>query len=112
MTLRYSMVHGLPLTAPVVMDIPQISFAPPSPPSNQAVAGRNWRHEAAAEFRATLKPPVENKIRRQGNDRCKFDQSHPSIKAFKFMLNRRYEIERVVNTQDNNQMVFERIWKP
>ncbi|GFN77404.1 hypothetical protein PoB_000391000 [Plakobranchus ocellatus] len=59
---RYALVHGFPLTAPVVMDIPQISFAPPSPPTNQAVAGMNWRQEAAADFRATLKPPAEYKI--------------------------------------------------
>ncbi|GFO20994.1 hypothetical protein PoB_004749900 [Plakobranchus ocellatus] len=67
---RYALVHGFLLTAPVVMDIPQISFAPPSPPSNQAVAGRNWRHEAAPDFRATLKPPAEYKIRSKENDRC------------------------------------------
>ncbi|GFO14375.1 hypothetical protein PoB_004088000 [Plakobranchus ocellatus] len=61
---RYALVHGFLLTAPVVMDIPQISFAPPSPPTNQAVAGMNWRQEAAADFRATLKTPAEYKIRR------------------------------------------------
>ncbi|GFN80262.1 hypothetical protein PoB_000676800 [Plakobranchus ocellatus] len=37
----------------------QISFASPSPPSHQAVAGMNRRHEAAVDFRATLKPPAE-----------------------------------------------------
>ncbi|GFO45501.1 hypothetical protein PoB_007200600 [Plakobranchus ocellatus] len=46
----------------------QISFAPPSlypflPPSNQAVAGMNWRQEAPADFRATLMPPSDYKIR-------------------------------------------------
>ncbi|GFO41980.1 hypothetical protein PoB_006848500 [Plakobranchus ocellatus] len=77
-----------------------------------------WQKSSAKE----VKEQVENG-RRYGIDfiilttkrflyRCKFDQSHPSIKAFKFTLNRRYEIERVVNAQDNNQMVFERIWKP
>ncbi|GFO26804.1 hypothetical protein PoB_005330900 [Plakobranchus ocellatus] len=61
---RYALVHGFLLTAPVVMDIPQISFTPPSPPSSHVAVGMNWRHEAGADFRATRKPPAEYKISR------------------------------------------------
>ncbi|GFO09422.1 hypothetical protein PoB_003592700 [Plakobranchus ocellatus] len=49
----------------------QTSFAPPSLlPSNQVVAGMNWRQEAPADFRANVKPPAEYKIHSKENDGC------------------------------------------
>ncbi|GFO33036.1 hypothetical protein PoB_005954100 [Plakobranchus ocellatus] len=60
------------------------SFAPPSLlPSNQVVAGMNWRQEAPADFRANVKPPAEYKTHSKENDGCiKMLSWSPCVEAF------------------------------